>query len=203
MDGTPMDTVTQRLDRLERVNRGMKVAVAVVLILASTVVVMGQAFPQMETEIRSRRFVVVDRYGKARAFLGLGSKGPRIILIDPTGTRRAMLGLDREGPAFGFYDADGKVRLALSLDSKGPAVGLRDANEKLRIGLGVAAEGPALDLYNAMEKRGAVLHLTATGPSILLKDTKGNTRVALAVTLRQGPILGLLDANERVIWRKP
>ncbi|MFQ5915501.1 MAG: hypothetical protein ACE5JS_20215 [Nitrospinota bacterium] len=152
MNGTQMDAVTQRLDRLERENRWIRLAGAVVLVLAVAVVLMGQAQPQKE--IRAERFVLQDASGKELAtlealkvgklvlgstlFLKQGESGVQLsafensALLNLYGKRRGRaVSLTISEDRTGLYIRRGRAKAVLRVtDDAGPSVVLFDANEK-------------------------------------------------------------------------
>ena len=90
--------VESRLAKLERENRVMKWAAIVIAGLVGSMALMGQAAtPKVVDEIRTKRLVVVDAAGKARAGLGLVQGAPWLSLYDAGGKTRAALGLTEQG----------------------------------------------------------------------------------------------------------
>ena len=148
-----LETLTQRLDRLEQEMRWWKLAGAIVLLGASAVVLMGQAMPFPRT-VEARGFAAVDVNGKPRLLMGLGSDGsPTVTLMDRDEKPRVILAVLPDGsPALGFYDQSGKERAALKVLAKhdgAPFLILNDKEGKIRAAVTVNAEGsPGLALRN-------------------------------------------------------
>ena len=65
-----LDTLTQRLDRLERQNRRLKRAMALACVGVLGVVLVGAAAPRVPDEVRTKKLVVVDDKGRPRIVLG-------------------------------------------------------------------------------------------------------------------------------------
>ncbi len=94
-----IDTVSRRLDRLERENRLLKRTGVMALIAVAALTLMGQAaVRQVPKVIEAQRFVVRDASGNIRAIFGAGenslyqSKPPYgIVLYDESGTARAWM----------------------------------------------------------------------------------------------------------------
>ena len=69
-----LDTLTQRLDRLERENRRLKIAGAILLLALAVVGSMGQVLPKaVPKAVVAEQFVLLDQNGKPRAGLSAGT----------------------------------------------------------------------------------------------------------------------------------
>ena len=95
-------TTEERLARLERQNRWMKAAGAVLVLVFVGVLLAGAGQdkdkPKVLDEVRAKAFVVVDKDGKDRA----------------------SLSCQKDGASFlGMRDQDGKVRVSLRVRSDG------------------------------------------------------------------------------------
>ncbi len=191
-----LNTLTQRLDRLERENRRLKIAGAILLLALAAVGAMGQVLPKAVPKVvEAERFVVRDTKGKVLATLGTEASGlPALVLSDQNGKRRAGL----------FVLADGE-----------PHLGLFDQNEKRRAVLAVLADGaPALFLADQNGKDRAGLVLDTSGPSLVLRDENDKIRAVLGraaleatatgtVEQRPAASLVLFDKDGKVIWKVP
>jgi len=119
MDGTRMENLSQRLDRVERENRRLKQAGVAALAVIGAVVLMGQgtwktAPPGKPGKIvGAEQFIVHDARGGVRAELGTLPNGTvRLVLYDRgnPGETRVVLSAGSEGsPALTFSDEAGKV----------------------------------------------------------------------------------------------
>jgi hypothetical protein len=68
----------------------------------------------VETEVRSRNFVLLDEKGKERASLVADSAGSVfLVMFDAAGKTRTHLSVGNEGPALIFYDPSGQARTIL------------------------------------------------------------------------------------------
>ena len=213
-----LNTLTQRLDRLERGNRRLKLAVAVLLISLAAVGVMGQVSPKAAPKvIEAERFVLRDTSGKPRATLVVAADGTSgLSLYDQNGKGRLRLYVDTSGPSLALADQNGKLRATLRLDADGsPGLTLFDRGEKLRGGLGLHTDGsPLLGLLDQSGKLRATLGVATSGPSLVLHDENQKYRAVLghaalkttaAGTVEQRPesSLMLLDKDGKVIWKAP
>ncbi len=127
-----MDELTNRLDRLERSNRMLKGAVAMLSLAFVGLVAVGWTSP--DGTVEAREFILKSADGKQRAVLGVNADGsPGLVLIDANEKTRAALIVGPDGaPFLSLYDADGKVRESLGVEANGsPYLGLCDADGKI------------------------------------------------------------------------
>ncbi len=124
MYGPTMDTIIQRLDRLEREARWWKILASVSVVFLGLVFLMGAVVGgRSADEVRARQFVLVDASGKVRAGLSVGSDG---------------------SAALALLDLKGKTRAGLTVLPSGlPRLRLYDEEEKALAGLGVWSDGAA------------------------------------------------------------
>ncbi len=214
-----LDTLRQRLDRLERESRRLKVTGAALLLALAVVGSMGQVLPKAVPKVvEAEQFVVREQNGNLRASLGvagvasaltlfdqngklyatLGGRGdstPHLELYAQTGPARASLGILDGRPALIHRNESGKLEATASLSigwGGVPALMLDDQNGKLRAALSVQANGPSLDLFDEKENTRAVL-----GHAALESKTTG------IVEQRPASSLVLFDKDGKVIWKAP
>ncbi|MFQ5911803.1 MAG: hypothetical protein ACE5JS_01315 [Nitrospinota bacterium] len=125
MDGSQMDAVTQRLDRLERENGRWK-AVGIIAVAVFALVVSlgatGGGGAKVAEEIRAKKFAVVDEDGRERGVFAVTEMGSGLQLKDVEGRVRAVLMLDAKGPGLELRDAKGRARTRLGLTRDGQRV---------------------------------------------------------------------------------
>ena len=99
MNEARLDTLTRRVERLERENRRWRVAGVCALMLLSLVVFLGAtAIQKAPFELRSNRFVLTDKEGRQRASLEiLPNESVRLMTYDRTETQ--TLSVSRKLPA--------------------------------------------------------------------------------------------------------
>jgi hypothetical protein len=169
--------IEERLEKLERQNRRMKLAGLGAMVIAGAFVLMGQASgPRTPSEVRAKSFVLVDANGETRA--------------------RLYMSASANGPELTLLDAKGNERLTLYGPPIGPTLALSDANGEVRAGLAVTSDRPWLTLYDAKGNPRVVLDANSEGAGLALSDANGEVRAGLAVT-SDGPGLVLSDANEK------
>ncbi len=218
MNEPTLNTLTQRLDWLERENRRLKLAGAVLVISLAAVGVMGQVSPKAAPKvIEAERFVLRDTSGKPRATLVVAADGTSgLSLYDQNGKGRLRLYVATSGPSLALADPNDRLRAQLNVDADGsPHLVLFDQGEKPRGGLGLHTDGsPILTLLDQNGKVRAGLGAATSGPSLFLNDENEKYRAVLghaalkttaAGTMEQRPAssLMLLDKDGKVIWKAP
>lgn len=144
------ELLLQRLDRLERELRGVRMA-SLLLVL----VLVGFAFMihtgQLPLKTHSVR--VIDEKGDTRLFLSADSQmGSSLAMFDEQGELRVALGVSDGWPDLAFYDERGKPRVGLSLHAGGPTLRFNDAARRPRLFTGILRDQPILRLYDENEK---------------------------------------------------
>ncbi len=121
------ETLLNRLEKLERENRGIKIAGSIALLGAAGALFLGLAAPPTKT-VEAELFILRDAQGKARMMMSVGDEGPALTLLDKNGKLRVNLGVDKEGPALDLLDAAENPRAQLLIsDDKGALLNLYDA----------------------------------------------------------------------------
>jgi hypothetical protein len=186
-----------RISRLERQNRRVKIAGTIAMVLAASIVVMGQA--KTAVVITANEFVLRDSDGIARAKIGMG--------VDLT---------HKDGPAIVLFDAKGNPRISLSTSAEDARVEVKSSQPGVFStmwagppgisGSGLGIKGPAgvfrVDLDGP----------DFDGPQVLIEDKEGNGaaigRFDVA-TIKEGKgksptaTFALFDKNRKTIWAAP
>jgi hypothetical protein len=125
--------VEERLERLEKENRRLRMLVLALIVLAGAGValsavsgVRAQA-PAWRRTVEAEKFVLRDSSGKRRAVLGMAAGAPDLILYDASGKTRASLDMFGGEPGLEFYDASDTKRVWLDGSADGPSLTLRDS----------------------------------------------------------------------------
>ncbi len=190
-------TVEERIERLERQNRRMKVAVsALVVALVGGVLLTGPLSPRQAKAqaaatpriVEAREFRVVDAKGRERASLKTHKAGSGLVFYDENGKLRAMLCTTKDGSNLVLADENGKVRV--SADAR------KDDQDSKYDG------GPTLQLYNESHNTRLMLTVHNNQPVIALLDENGNYRALLDVG-KDGGALHFADENQKTIWKAP
>jgi len=154
--------VMQRLEKLEKQNRRLRVGGGAFLLVAASLLLMGQAAPQSKT-IEAQEFILRDTSNKQRAKLSLVEDTAVLSLYDAKENVRARL-VAGDRPGLLFFDAQrtgpyAKVRLALGVGDmgggagdSGPHILLFDANGRGRAELFVTESRSGLSFHDANGK---------------------------------------------------
>ena len=171
-------TLERRLRRVERENRCLKRAAAVLVIGVAAVVLMGQALTQRRT-VEAEAFIVRDSGGQTRArLMALPDGTVGLSFYDPAGMPRAWLRVLADGtPGLVLSDQAGHARSLLNVQGDG-LVGLvfYDQGGNPRTWLNVLADGTGgLALFDMARESRAWLRLLADGSSgLTFWDEHGN-----------------------------
>jgi hypothetical protein len=200
---TVIETVLERLTKLERQNRRLKRTGVAALIVAASLAFMGQA--SKPKTIEANEFILRDASGNTRAKLWVdGAKAGEPMGI-PGRTFRA-------DPTLALYDEQGNPSVFLRGNDGGTVsaatLGVRDSGHTVGMLTGVTGSG-LLTLYNSKQTVKAEfvsdrLSVTddqgftaAVGTSDLVTPRTGETHRTSAASLI------LLDKNKNVIWQAP
>jgi len=150
MNEPTMDTLKQRIDRLEREARRWRVLAFGLLAVWSLVILLG-ATRGVPDELKARRFVVVDETGTTRGSFSASGKVASLVLTGNTGRRRITLAvLGRGAPLLMFSDSSGARRLQLAQQPGSDMVHLSiwDRNNKKRALIGVGNQFSGVVLFD-------------------------------------------------------
>lgn len=130
-----LDILTQRLDRLERESRGLKLLGIVGLLSIAVVALTGQGPASAGKVIEAEQFILRDASGRVRAELRSSRGGPAgLVLEDSAGRVRAAFTLAADStPGLLFLDRTGNPRVTFQLQAPGdaPILWLADKNGKV------------------------------------------------------------------------
>ncbi len=100
--------LAQRVEKLEKANRRLKLAGVLVLALVGCLLLLGVASPKRTVE--AEEFILRDANGELRVNLSMTAEGPALIFVDANRvTRVVLMAMVAEAPALFLYDANGKV----------------------------------------------------------------------------------------------
>lgn len=116
MSDRVLDELTERLDRLERANKSLRITIGLVFLGMAATALMGQATRSSQV-LDVEAVVIRDKGRLARATLGIEADGAiSLRLADKQGISRAVLGVPPNGSAgLALIDGSGKPRVTLSL----------------------------------------------------------------------------------------
>jgi hypothetical protein len=212
-----LEAVVERLGRVEKQNRRLKVAGIVALVVVGAVGLLAAAAPKPRT-IEAERFVLVDRHGE-RAVLApgqhlLGQGEPSFIgltLFDEDGKIRVALGAcenspENESAVLIFFDADKKPQVTLGVTTDHAELTLSNNKGEVPVWLTADDVGGKLDLTDGEGKYR--IWLTAGLPSVLgFADEGDKTRIKLGFPVDWNgdsmPCLRFYDKDRKAVWQAP
>jgi hypothetical protein len=196
MTDLTLESLGERLSRVERQNRLLRAAVILVVAVFAAMVCMGQVgVPEV---VGARRFQMVDEQGRVRADIGMVDDNPVLYAYDEEGEARLGLGLSMFGdPRLGLFNEKGDPCAVLSLGTSGPSLNFMDGNGKPNAALEVWDGDSRLDLCDAEGKPRVSLDTSEDKPGLNLYDAAGELRASL--TMFEGePGLDLYDAAGKI-----
>lgn len=212
--------LSERVANLEKQNARLKQIGVVAMVLAASVLLMGQA-PATRT-VEANEFVLKDNGGTVRGrFSTAGGLGPELVLLHPNGKEGALLHLLCAGspqycfPQITLTDQDEKFTVSLSASGGGSDLRLGEVPQLRRV-LETTPRGPGrLEevLKQIRETPGVSLIMDEDGPKLSLLDREGfMTTIGKTdlVTPRTGETsktsaasVVLFDKDKKVLWTAP
>jgi len=187
MDTPMIPILLERIEKLERSNRRLKLGGLVLLVGLAAIGVMGQA--RQPQTVEAQEFVVKDAGGVVRARLGTSPAAASLSLFHDGG-RVSLVASGGRGPGahLAISDAAGKIKGLLLLNSE--TVGLYMSP--------VDATGPP-------KAPRVVFEVLNQGPGgFALYDRNGQTRARFGADSDDGASQAtILDATGRSIWKAP
>jgi hypothetical protein len=165
-DENSIEALWSRLESLERQNRRIKRIGTLLLVLAGSVFLMGQATKAVKP-VEATRFILKNAKGKKRAELGIRLDGPELAFFNDKEQALLSIGLLEEGPELLLLSSEGKKLASLSLTVTGPMLSLSDQTGVKRLNLSVVDGSPAVGILGTGGDAKAALGLTPTGNPFL------------------------------------
>jgi hypothetical protein len=149
--------------------------------------------PQINDEILSRKFIVIDAQGNKRA--ALDEYG--LTLTDIKGKNRLAVWLLEGAPDITMLDAEGGIRVKLfTADSGQSFFGMNDSKGASRTVMAVQPDGTAaVEMQDANENRRIGLRVQDSTPSITIYDAKEQGRGQLSMNDKGSPFISVIGAN--------
>jgi len=128
-------TTEERLARLERENRWMKLGGGVLLLALVAVLFVGAGQekdkPKVLEEVRARKISVVDDAGKMRVGIAFQDESPVVGIWDRNDKLRISLTVTSDGPFLILGDEKERARMTFLVDAKGPSIWLVDPKDRV------------------------------------------------------------------------
>jgi hypothetical protein len=207
-------SLEERIARLERDNRRLRLATGFFCIVLAGVAVASMALAQTDPRRQPDKIVARElelRDAKGRVFLRLGEDAggnSGLALYDAKRNVLGRFGVKESGEtAVDIFDRWGNARAGMAVSGDGVRGGLylRGSRDELhRVALSVSDEGlPLFVLYNKEGRPGALLNVAADGASGLALYEAGASRVKLAADSGQEPALVFQRKDGAQIWKAP
>lgn len=217
------ELLASRVEQLERQNRRLKRGGLAALVVASCIVLMGQARPN--TAVDAQSFTLRDARGDKRAELVMDSdspqstphatlrffdeKGDEALTLSPT--RLELAGKSPLGSNIILDDAQGVGRADVGILGEQSFVLLEDAKGHPRVRMDLDHEQPSIALQDAMEIPRVGLGLINGEPTVGLDDTNGTSAAIGATSVvtngkeRQTPAASIIlfDKDGSILWSAP
>lgn len=221
-----VEALEKRVAKLEAQNWRFKKAGIASFIIATAIIMMGQA--PAKRIVTADEFILKDSPGIARATLGFAgvSNEPTLTLIDSNRRERAYLTTE----AIEFADVNGTTRVLLGstaaadlvvegktqIVDQGPRLFFNGADRKTLMEIRGMSSGSSISFLGqrpAKWGQQAVLESSADGPSLTLSDAQGFRTIAGIASLKT-PSTGastktsaasviLFDKEGRSVWSAP
>jgi hypothetical protein len=222
-----IEALEKRVAKLEAQNWRFKKAGIASFIIATAIIIMGQA--PAKRIVTADEFILKDSLGIVRAKLGFAgvSQDPTLTLIDVNGRERAYLATE----AIEFADSNGTTRVLLGssnaisyklvegktqITDQGPGLFFDGADRKVLMEIRGMSSGSSISFLGqgpAEWGQQAVLESSADGPSLTLSDAQGFRTIAGIASLKT-PRTGastktsaasviLFDKEGRSVWSAP
>jgi hypothetical protein len=149
-----VNSIAERLNKLEKQNRRLTLALALIGVLSGCLMFAGARFHRGRGRtLTARKILLKDESGTTRAILGMRSAGPGLTLYDQNGENvEALLTVLKTGPILSLYDANGAARVLLGVTPKGATLAFNDPKGKLRAEVGFLSGTPNVTFFDAEGK---------------------------------------------------
>jgi hypothetical protein len=150
-----IDGLASRLERVERLNNGLRRVIALLAALVAIFIFISQSnvWPMTSRNVVAESFSVRNSNGNTVALLSVTSDGTGFLsLQDAQRNTRLSIGLDVKGsPYVTLADAQRNPRATLSLNNnQEPTLLLADAQKKVRATFGLDGNNsPVLEFYDS------------------------------------------------------
>ena len=161
------DMLNEHVQRLEKQNRWMRVAVACLAVVSVCCLLLELASP--------------SRMRIAEAETAKSLEAEQFVVRDSMGNGRVFIGVTADGPMFEFRDTRGKTRLSLAMEKDDVLLSVFDARPlpseprgRLQARVMATRRGLAMGVYDSGTLTGSVVVKPAkTGTTLVLEDAGG------------------------------
>ncbi len=155
------------------------------------------------SQIRSRRFVLVDEQDRPLAVLGVEDGVTGLEIYGSKGLERVKLSAGEAGLQLAFRDQEDNLRAVLEAREDDAFLALRDKLGQRRVTLMSIPAGSGLTLWDNLGQTRVGLSTIQERAGLVLLDGENNIRAGLDITEQDGPQLRMRDENGRIVWSAP
>ena len=194
-----LQALADRVNKLEVQNRRLKLAGVAVVIMASAVLLMGQA--RSSRAVEASEFRLIDTNGKTRARLAVGvGGGPTLTFFDSKDLPVAGIDGGKEPSLFlTGWDSAAHILLRITKDS----YGLDLADKRPRATLSVSNNSTGLDFWDEYGDPQATMSVDKSSGNITFRNARGKVSSQWVDSRAAGPSLVLYDRSEKAVWSAP
>jgi hypothetical protein len=194
-----LQALADRVNKLEVQNRRLKLAGLAVVIMASAVLLMGQA--RSSRAVEASEFRLIDANGKTRARLAVGvGGGPTLTFFDSKDLPVAGIDGGKEPSLFlTGWDSAAHILLRITKDS----YGLDLADKRPRATLSVSNNSTGLDFWDEYGDPQATMSVDKSSGNITFRNARGKVSSQWVDSRATGPSLVLYDKSEKAVWSAP
>jgi len=194
-----LQALADRVNKLEVQNRRLKLAGLAVVIMASAVLLMGQA--RSSRAVEASEFRLIDANGKTRARLAVGvGGGPTLTFFDSKDLPVAGIDGGKEPSLFlTGWDSAAHILLRITKDS----YGLDLADKRPRATLSVSNNSTGLDFWDEYGDPQATMSVDKSSGNITFRNARGKVSSQWVDSRATGPALVLYDKSEKAVWSAP
>ena len=194
-----LQALADRVNKLEVQNRRLKLAGLAVVIMASAVLLMGQA--RSSRAVEASEFRLIDANGKTRARLAVGvGGGPTLTFFDSKDLPVAGIDGGKEPSLFlTGWDSAAHILLRITKDS----YGLDLADKRPRATLSVSNNSTGLDFWDEYGDPQATMSVDKSSGNITFRNAKGRVSSQWIDSRTTGTSLVLYDKSEKAVWSAP
>ncbi|MGC2434798.1 MAG: hypothetical protein WA433_13560 [Desulfobaccales bacterium] len=200
--------LVQRLRKLERQSRILKVILGIILIFIGAIFLMGQTSANKKI-IAAEGFLLLDNNNQVRGKWGVGNEGSAYFLLNNKDKANMSIQVFPDGEfALATKDNNGKIIILLGVANGESTLQLngKDGNGGISIRTNVApvrGNNPGLLIADTANKKRVVLSLLSDNPSLFLCNKDEKPQAMLSLTSNGKPFISLTDKEGKEVFEAP
>jgi len=199
--------LVQRLRKLERQSRILKIMLSIVFIFMGAIFLMGQTSSNKKV-LTAEEFLLIDKNNKPRGRWGIDSYGSVYLMLKNNKANMTMQVFPEGDSALSAKDNNGKIIILLSLANGSSQLQLNGKDGKGGVSIGGSMvqgrdDSPGLLIADMANKKRAMLSLLGDKPALFLNGKDENPRAIIAVTSEGKPRIALMDKEGKEVFEAP